>query len=82
MKEPIEITVDSRRKYAYVVYKQACCDQGIELSDDGEIVAELDGDGAVIGIEVENFDSEKLSRARTFAQTKNLLFPADNIFSE
>lgn len=77
MRQPIEVKVDRVNALGYVRY---IADREVAgtlvVWDDGWVAADVDDDGEVLGIEVVGLDSETLSRARAFAESRGLHFPA------
>lgn len=76
MRQPIEVEVDRVNGLGYVRYiagREVA--ETLVVWDDGSVAADVGDDGEVLGIEVLGLDSETLSRARAFAESRGLDFP-------
>ena len=76
MIRPISVRVDLHASAGYVEYVADVEVAGTEdVWHDGQVAADLDETGRVLGIEVLGFDNETLQRAREYAESKDLAFP-------
>lgn len=73
---PINVKVDLEANAGYVQYSSGSVARTVDVWDDGQVAADVDADGKVLGIEVLAFDEETLSRARSYAHERGLAFPA------
>lgn len=76
MKNPKNLEIDLEAKLGYVQYADAQIAGTIDVWHDGQVAADLDAHGDVVGIEVLSLDEATLSQAREYAASKGLAFPA------
>lgn len=78
MRMPTFVEVDLQNRLAYVSYSsEPRVSETIDVWHEGQVAADLDDVGAVVGIEVLSLDEETLQHARVFAAERNLAFPAN-----
>ena len=77
MTSPISIRVDLQAKAAYINYSDEAVVDTIDVWEDGQVAADIDMNGKVIGIEVLGFDDETLRQAHAYAEKNGLGFPAN-----
>ena len=79
MNSPIEVKVDLEANASYVRYRRLLPGEhvasSVEVDGDGAVVADVDADGGLIGIEVLGFDSETLDAAQSYARERLVRFP-------
>lgn len=77
MIKPISVDADLDALAAYVRYSQAAIANTIDVWKDGQVAADVDDAGNIVGIEVLAFDKRTLENARAFAANRSLAFPRD-----
>ncbi len=75
MTVPLKIEIDSHAGAGYVQYTNTKIVTTIDVWEDGQVAADLDADGAIVGIEVLDFDRPTMTHAKAFAAEHDLMFP-------
>ena len=76
MSNPISVEVDLEAGVGYIEYVSGGEVAGTEdVWGDGTVAADLDDDGAVLGIEILAFDAETIGHAKRYAAARGLTFP-------
>lgn len=76
MQLPVSVDVDLVIGAAYVQYlvdREVC--ETVDVWKQGQVAADLDANGAVIGIELLRLDDATIGQARLFAEKSCLAFP-------
>ena len=76
MKQPVSVDVDLVIKAAYVQYlvdREVL--ETVDIWQHGQVAADLDADGQIIGIELLRIDESTVAQARAFAAKSGLAFP-------
>lgn len=77
MREPKQIRIDLEAGAAYVAYSESKVVTTEDVWEDGQVAADYDAAGSIIGIELLGFDAETLAHAKAFAQENALAFPSN-----
>ena len=78
MRKPTSIEIDFAANAGYVYYvPRARVAETLDVWEDGQVAADLDDAGNIVGIELLDFDDDTLERARTFAAEHDLAFPTN-----
>lgn len=78
MRKPTSIEIDFAANAGYVYYiPRARIAETVDVWEQGQVAADLDDAGDVVGIELLGFDAETLEHARTFAAERDLAFPTN-----
>ena len=77
MRQPERIEVDLEAQASYVCYSREDVVRTVDILGEGDVAADLDVKGDVVGIEVLGFESEVIDCARTYAASHDLGFPPD-----
>jgi uncharacterized protein YuzE len=75
MTAPLKIEIDSKAGAGYVKYTDKKIATTIDVWEDGQVAADLDGDGAIVGIEILDLDEPTITHAQAFAAEHDLAFP-------
>lgn len=76
MRMPTAIEVDLEDRVGYVYYvTEPKVSETVDVWRDGQVAADLDVSGNILGIEVLGLDDETLRHAREFASKRGLGFP-------
>ncbi len=75
MTVPLKIEINPKAGAGYIHYSNAKVVTTVDVWEDGQVAADLDATGAVVGIEVLDLDAETMRHARAFASDHDLLLP-------
>jgi len=76
VKKPTQIRIDVQSDAGYVRYTDEPIVNTIDVWKHGQVAADIDAQGEVVGIELLGFDAPTIANAVKFATDRGLLFPS------